>query len=279
MGRKLPDFDLRTTIPAGSYHYFHDPAPTNLKTRDCRIAHTNFLSALGVTALEGDIDALVIELDELKGYGWAGETVKELADAITSLAASVASYRYVAADADQTVTISLIDGVTTVYCTAAINTLTLAQNTGDATPNEKNIVRVINNTAGPLSVTDGTTTFTMIDQQSVECWWMVSTLKRGQRVYFATGKIDPRDQYHGEIWAAGTTEGTVWAAIAPYIPDTGDIIKGLGRYNGEYAVTTFTRTNSTTITMRWQSGGTFTAETIKADGSGTFATNELAVSW
>lgn len=90
MGRKLPDFDLRTTIPAGTYHYFHDPAPTDLKTRDCRIAHTNFLAALGVTALEGGVDALTIELEELKGYGWAGETVKELADLIVSEIADLA---------------------------------------------------------------------------------------------------------------------------------------------------------------------------------------------
>jgi hypothetical protein len=119
----------------------------------------------------------------------------------------------------------------------------------------------------------------MIDQQSVECWWMVTTMKRGPRIYFATGKVDPRDRNSGEIWAAGTTEASVWTAVSPYIPDTGDVITATGIYNGTMTLTTLTRTNSTTITLNTQNGGTFTAETIKADGSGTFATNELALTW
>jgi len=85
MGRKTPEMDPRTTIPAGSLHYFYDPSEPDNSKKDCHIEHEDFLEDTGITDLITDVDNLQIDLEDLAGYGRTTETVKANADAIAAI--------------------------------------------------------------------------------------------------------------------------------------------------------------------------------------------------
>lgn len=158
------------------------------------------------------------------------------------------------------------------------NTITLTAGTG---VNELNLIEVYNLSGGAVSVTDGSVTYTLKDDQKCIFYFSDSVLCRGSR-YSLSGIIDPRDQMNGSIGASNVTEQTVYNALVVFLPETNDELKltgGLGTtVSGPFAWGK--KTDASTITI-YRIGGTgaYAATTYKSDGSGSAGTINTACAW
>lgn len=168
---------------------------------------------------------------------------------------------------------------TTLIADTGCSTITLTQGTGVA----KNKIKILNISGGALTVTDGSTTYYLKDDQECVFYFSGSTLCRGARQTIS-GILDARDNFRGVIDSTNVTEATMWSTFSPLVPDTGDFMLINGSYNAVVPVATvyLTRTNSTTITFYRGTGGALVgiSYTITSTASGTWDdTTDITIAW